>query len=211
MDSGATALVLQLSPVGRPLVPEAALTVAQVGDAMADHELEQERDRDQLIGELFDEHYAGLCRLAALLLGDRAAAEEAVQEAFLRTYTGWWRIRRPERAQWYLRRAVVNQCRSRQRRRVSEDRGNRIVHASDALPRLGEDPAGVADAVAVAAAVRALPPRQREAVVLRYYADLSEADIAEVLGCSTGTVKSQLSKARTSLAARLGDLREEVD
>jgi RNA polymerase sigma-70 factor (sigma-E family) len=164
--------------------------------------------RDALIGRLFDEHYPGLCRLAALLLGDRAAAEEAVQEAFLRTYAGWWRIRRPEQARWYLRRAVVNQCRSRQRRRVSEDRGNRVVHASERDSAAARDePGRRTEALVIADAVRALPPRQREAVVLRYFEDLSEADIATVLGCSEGTVKSQLSKARTTLARLLDSLR----
>jgi RNA polymerase sigma-70 factor (sigma-E family) len=163
--------------------------------------------RDALIGRLFDEHYGGLCRLAALLLGDRAAAEEAVQEAFLRTYAGWWRIRRPEQARWYLRRAVVNQCRSRQRRRTSEDRGNRVVHASERDGVGRDDPDRRTEAMVIADAVRALPPRQREAVVLRYFEDLAEADIASVLGCSEGTVKSQLSKARTTLARLLDDLR----
>ena len=87
--------------------------------------IERRAGRDEQVAALFDEHYAGLCRLATLLLDDRGAAEEVVQEAFLRTYSGWWRIRHPERARAYLRAAVVNQCRSRGRRRVSEDRGNR--------------------------------------------------------------------------------------
>ena len=163
--------------------------------------------RDAVIGRLFDEHYPGLCRLAALLLGDRAAAEEAVQEAFLRTYAGWWRIRRPEQARWYLRRAVVNQCRSRQRRRVSEDRGNRVVHATERDASTRDEPGRRTEAMVIADAVRALPPRQRETVVLRYFEDMAEADIATVLGCSEGTVKSQLSKARATLARLLDSLR----
>ena len=64
---------------------------------------------------LFDAHYVGLCRLATVLLDDPGVAEEAVQEAFLRTFVGWRRIRQPERAHAYLRAAVVNQCRSRGR------------------------------------------------------------------------------------------------
>lgn len=156
------------------------------------------------IADLFDQHYAGLCRLAALLLADRAAAEEVVQEAFLRTFAGWRRIRRPERAQWYLRAAVVNQCRSRARRRVSEERGNRTVWATEGR-REGEEWEGdrAGEALGVLEAVRALPTRQREAVVLRYYEDLGEADVASVLGCSVGTVKSQLAKARATLARLL--------
>jgi len=160
--------------------------------------------RDDQVAALFDEHYRGLCRLAAFLLDDPGAAEEAVQEAFLRTYSGWWRIRHPERAQHYLRAAVVNQCRSRGRRRRTEDQGNRIAWVD--ADRRAEDRTNEvsADALDVVDAVRALPPRQREAVVLRYYEDLSEADIAKALGCTVGTVKSQLSKARATLSERLG-------
>jgi RNA polymerase sigma-70 factor (sigma-E family) len=149
---------------------------------------------------LFDAHYVSLCRLAALLVSDRALAEEIVMEAFTRTLGGWRRIRDYDAAPAYLRRAVVNLARSSLSRRRLERRVNalsvaRTPPASEDVPR---DPA-------VAAAVAALPPRQRAAVVLRYYADLSEAEIAAALGCAPGTVKSQLSKARTTLAARLSE------
>ena len=158
-------------------------------------------DRHQQLTELYDLHYAGLCRLAAHLLCSTAQAEEVVQEAFLRTFAGWARIRQPERASWYLRTTVVNLCRSRMRRRTTEDRGNRTVWASARdVEWPGEHSEDVA---AVLDAVRALPQRQREAVVLRYYEDLAEADIARILHCSTGTVKSQLSKARATLAGLL--------
>jgi RNA polymerase sigma-70 factor (sigma-E family) len=159
--------------------------------------------RDEAVAALFDAHYDGLCRLAGFLLDDPGGAEEAVQEAFLRTFVGWRRIRHPERAHAYLRAAVVNQCRSRGRRRASEQRGNAKVWAGtpDADPATDAERTG--DVLAVLDAVRALPPRQREAVVLRYYADLGEAEVAAALGCSTGTVKSQLFKARATLAQRL--------
>ena len=169
---------------------------------------EHPRGRDDQIVALFDEHYGGLCRLASLLLGDAASAEEAVQDAFLRTYANWWRIRRPERAQWYLRAAVVNQCRSRGRRQSLEDRHYRAMAAQEGEAVAEDTPMG--ESTAVLAAIQSLPPRQREAVVLRYYQDLAEADIAAVLGCSIGTVKSQLSKARVSLAAALEPLREDM-
>jgi RNA polymerase sigma-70 factor (sigma-E family) len=156
--------------------------------------------RDEQVVGLFAQHYGGLCRLAALLTGDAAAAEEIVSEAFLRTYAGWWRLRRPEQAQWYLRRTVVNLCRSRQRRRSVEDRSNRTTWAAErdvlaAAPTAADD--------AVFDAVAGLPRRQREAVVLRYYQDLTEAEVARVLGCSLGTAKSQLSKARQTLGRLL--------
>jgi RNA polymerase sigma-70 factor (sigma-E family) len=160
---------------------------------------DERRQRDEEVAALFAEHYRGLCRLAAMLLGDAAGAEEAVQEAFLRTFTGWWRIRHPERVASYLRVAVVNQCRSRVRRRVSEDRGNRAVWAATPEGSPGPDIERSADSAAVLHAVDALPRRQREAVVLHYFHDLPEAEVAELLGCAVGTVKSQLSKARASL------------
>jgi RNA polymerase sigma-70 factor (sigma-E family) len=162
------------------------------------------RGRDEEVTALFATHYPSLCRLAAMLLGDREGAEEAVQEAFLRTFSGWWRIRHPERAAGYLRVAVVNQCRSRARRRVSEDRSNRTIWSAREEGRPEHDPDRSADAVTVTHAVDALPPRQREAVILHYYYDLSEADVARALGCTIGTVKSQLSKARSSLGRALG-------
>jgi RNA polymerase sigma-70 factor (sigma-E family) len=188
---------------------ESAALATAAGEVPAEEERvsASRSDRDAQVAALFDRHYPGLCRLATLLLGNAAAAEEAVQEAFVRTYTGWWRIRHPERAAAYLRAAVVNQCRSRGRRALSEERGNRTVWATERAPGR-RTPEQAADTVVVMDAVRALPRRQREAVVLTYYGDLSEADVARALGCSVGTVKSQLSKARAALARQLGDLKE---
>jgi RNA polymerase sigma-70 factor (sigma-E family) len=182
---------------------ETALVLARPAGEVAVTLRRPERDRE--VVALFDEHYRGLCRLATLLLGDEAAAEEVVQEAFLRTYAGWWRLRRPTRARWYLRAAVVNQCRSRGRRRAAEDRGNRTVWATEGADAPAWDTDRAGESLVVVEAVRALPRRQREAVVLRYYEDLSDADVAAVLGCSVGTVKSQLSKARATLARRLAE------
>jgi RNA polymerase sigma-70 factor (sigma-E family) len=173
-------------------------------------------DREEQIADLFLEYYDGLCRLAALLLSDRGGAEDVVQEAFLRTFSSWWRIRHLERAHWYLRTAVINQCRSRLRRRSTEDRSNRTIYATDperqTVGRLGTDSTHASDdSLVVMDAIRGLPPRQREAVILRYYEDLPEAEIAKVLGCSVGTVKSQLAKARSSLSVALGSMSLERD
>jgi RNA polymerase sigma-70 factor (sigma-E family) len=155
---------------------------------------------NDVLEAVFSQHYGGFCRLATLLLDDRGAAEEVVQEAFLRTFSSWRRLREPDRAQFYVRAAVVNLSRSRLRRRRSEEAGNR---ASWRRPEESDED-GLEDALAVLDAVRALPRRQRETVVLRYYEDLSEQEVARVLGCSVGTVKSQLARARASLAQRLG-------
>lgn len=157
------------------------------------------------VGVLFDRHYTALCRLAALILGDRGRAEEVVMDAFLHTCASWDRIREPARADAYLRRAVVNGAHTLARRHGVERRALALAGA-----RATREPAppGVEQWVAsapVVAAVQALPARQRAAVVLRYYADLPEAEIAELLGCAVGTVKSQLAKARASLARRLGE------
>jgi RNA polymerase sigma-70 factor (sigma-E family) len=158
--------------------------------------------RQDDLSQLFDAHWAPLCRLAFVLLGDATAAEDVVQEAFLGTFRGWARLRDPDRAGLYLRRAVVNASRSRLRRRPLEQRANAIAHGrSDDTGRDWTDASS--DAAIVLEAVRRLPERQRSAVVLRYYLDLPEAEIAETLGVAPGTVKSQLAKARKTLAREL--------
>ena len=154
--------------------------------------------------QLFDAHYPRLCRLARVIVGDPATAEEIVMEAFLRTLVGWRRIRDVDRAEAYLQRAVVNLSRTAARRQATERRATGTVAA-----RAVTDPETAADRHAAAdpvlRAVRALPHRQRAAVVLRYYADLTEEQAAEVLGCSVGTVKSQVAKAKRTLARVLAE------
>jgi RNA polymerase sigma-70 factor (sigma-E family) len=155
-------------------------------------------DRDRQIEALFNRHYAPMCRLAYLILGDAAAAEEIVMEALLKTFSGWRRIRDVDRLDAYLRRAVVNGCRSRIRRKGIEARVNE--QALSAEERRGRGGAWDAErhetSRLVWEAVKALPERQRACVVLRYFEDLPESQIADILECSVGTVKSQLSKAR---------------
>jgi RNA polymerase sigma-70 factor (sigma-E family) len=152
-----------------------------------------------LLSTLFDAHYRSLCRLAHVLLGDGAQAEDVVQEAFLRTFTGFGRLRDRSRADAYLRRCVINLSQSRLRRRSAEGRSNAAAQRGERF----EDLSGRQD-LDLLDAVRTLPPRQRATVVLFYYADLPESEVATTLGCSVGTVKSQLAKARTTLARCLG-------
>ena len=154
---------------------------------------------------LFRHHYAPMCRLAYVILGDAGRAEEVVMEAFVHTFGGWRGLRDVERADAYLRRTVVNLCRTQVRRRRVEDRSNAAHLRSGAGAAAGRDLAQDVANRQVWAAVRALPERQRAAVALRYYADLPEAEIAETLGCSVGTVKSQLSKARAALGRALAE------
>lgn len=171
-------------------------------------------EAEALLVECFERDYRSLQRLAFLMLGDRDLAEDVVQEVFLRTFSGWHRLREPDRAGAYLRTGVVNMCRSRMRHRYVEQKGNAAVAARPDAEGQTDQPGEASDstwlASAVLEAVRTLPPRQRAAVVLRYYSDLSEADMAAALGCAQGTVKSQLAKARATLAIRLGGLADEV-
>jgi RNA polymerase sigma-70 factor (sigma-E family) len=169
-----------------------------------------EVQRDREIAALFDRHYGPMCRLAYVILGDAAIAEELVMEAFLKTFSGWWRIRDRARIDAYLRRAVVNLCRSRIRRKAIEARVNATLHSREQVTTPAWDPERHETGRLVWQAVQTLPERQRAAVVLRYFEDLPEAEIAEALQCSVGTVKSQLSKARAKLERALGPMMTEV-
>jgi RNA polymerase sigma-70 factor (sigma-E family) len=165
--------------------------------------------RDQAVADLFERHYAPMCRLAYAILGDAPLAEEIVMESLLKTFTGWGRLRDPERADAYLRRSVVNLCRSKIRRKAIETRVNATIHHRDERKAPDWDPERHETSRLVWNAVVALPERQRACVVLRYFEDLPESEIAEILECSVGTVKSQLSKARAKLEPVLaGDLPE---
>lgn len=159
--------------------------------------------RDEQVAGLFDEHYPRLRDLAYVILGDRNLAEEIVMEAFLKTFTGWGRIRDLDRADAYLRRAVVNLCRSKIRRKVVEARSNAITYRRDERRAPDWDPEIHEESRELWTAVRDLPPRQRACIVLRYVEDLPEGDIAEIMDCSVGTVRSQLSRARRKLETSL--------
>jgi RNA polymerase sigma-70 factor (sigma-E family) len=159
---------------------------------------------DQLT-ELYTAHYRSLVRLAAFLTGDRDNAEEVVQDAYVSVHGSWRRLRELDKAEAYLRTAVVNASRSRLRRRQVAQRHR---------PEPQRDMASAesfavehAQREAVLEALRALPRRQREAVVLRYYGDLSEAQTAAAMGCSTGAVKSHTSRAMAALRPLLEDAR----
>lgn len=161
--------------------------------------------RDEQISTLFDAHYNKLRDLAYIILGDRNLAEEMVMEAFAKTFTGWARIRDLDRADAYLKRAVVNLCRSRIRRKVVEARSNAITYRREERKAPDWDPEIHEESRELWAAVRDLPVRQRACIILRYVEDLPEGDIAEILECSVGTVRSQMSRARRKLEVALGE------
>lgn len=156
-------------------------------------------DRNTHVAHLFNQNYSGLCRLAYLIVGDRTQAEELVMDAFVRTLSSWATVRDPERADAYLRRVVVNLCRSRLRRRHREGRQRNLAGPQ---PDTSADPG---DDVGLWQAVLALPAAQRCIVVLYYYEDRSIAEVATTMGCADGTVKSQLAKARSTLARRFNE------
>ncbi len=159
--------------------------------------------RDREIEALFDEHYRSLRGLAFVFLGDAQAAEEIVMDAFLKTFSGWDRFRRIENRPAYLRQMVVNGCRGKGRRAAVEARGLETIGAA-LERRQARSPSDQVDInLDLWKAVKELPPRQRACIVLRYLDDLPEAEIAQILKISIGTVKSQLFKARAALEQRL--------
>ncbi len=151
--------------------------------------------------EVFNAHHQGAVRLAWLLTGDADQAEDAVAEALAKVWVKWEQGRVHDPGP-YLRRAVVNEVRSRGRRKVLERREADRRTADDRGVRLHDDAA--ADHDLVWRSLGQLPPRQRQAIVLRYYEDLPEAEVAEMLGISVGTVKSQVSRGLDRLREVVG-------
>jgi RNA polymerase sigma-70 factor (sigma-E family) len=156
---------------------------------------------DLAVVELYSQHYRGLVRMAALLLRDTPTAEEVVQDAFVAMHGGWQRLRDTEKALAYLRQAVVNRSRSVLRHRTVVDKN--LQKAPPDMPSAEHGALVLLERDAVVAALRHLPDRQRAAIVLRYYADLSEADIAAAMGISRGAVKSHTSRGMAALRAAL--------
>ena len=149
------------------------------------------------VTELFQLHYRRLMGLAMLLVDDRETAEEVVQDAFEGLYRRWRRLRDQQAAVAYLNRSVVNGSRSRLRRRATERA--HVLPEAETVP--SAETSGVNRDVhrELTDAVRALPRRQREVVVLRYFLDLSEQQIAEWLGVSNGSVKRHAFRATAAL------------
>ncbi len=154
-------------------------------------------DADQAVTALYSANYRSLVRLAAMLVRDSGTAEEVVQDAFVAMHGGWRRLRDPDKALSYLRQSVVNRSRSVLRHRAVVEK-----YAPKGLPDAPSAEAGAIGELersAVIDALSGLPARQREALVLRYYADLSEAEIAHTMGISRGAVKSHTARGMTAL------------
>ncbi len=156
------------------------------------------RDRAQF-EDFMTSRWAGLVRLAFGLTGDRWLAEDLAQTALASAYASWWRVRRADDPDAYVRRILINASKGRWRRgRVAEQPAAPAAE----VPDPAADPATtVGDRSALLAALSALPPRQRAVVVLRYWEDLSDAQAAALLGCSASTVRSQAARALAKLRA----------
>jgi RNA polymerase sigma-70 factor (sigma-E family) len=151
------------------------------------------------LGELYAAHAPDAVRLGYLLTGDRALAEDLVHEAFVRLFGRFRDLRNPDAFGAYLRTTVVNLSRSHFRRRRVErgyvDRAGRETDQQQEVDVAGREE--------LWRALQSLRPRQRAAIVLRYYEDLTEAQTAEVLGCAVGTVKSLVSRGIDQLRQEL--------
>jgi RNA polymerase sigma-70 factor (ECF subfamily) len=157
----------------------------------------------------FDEFYAGAVgRLVGQLFpvtGDLHEAEEVVQEAFTRAAARWQRLRDYDLPEAWVRRVAIN---------LAADRARNLRRRARAMRRLQTPPEALpasVEALALAEALRTLPIRQRQVLVLHYLVDLQVEEIAQTLGMPQGTVKSLLSRGRHALAAKLGETEEVLD
>lgn len=166
------------------------------GSGGADEAMTAGTTVDQLT-ETYRTHYRSLLGLAALLLDDTASCEDVVQEAFIRVHSARKRVRDPQKTLAYLRQTVVNLSRSTLRRRIL---GLKLL--SKPMPDMASAEEGAYDRMErdeLKQALRGLQRRQREVLVLRYFADMTEAQVAEVLGLSLGSVKAYGSRGIAAL------------
>lgn len=160
-------------------------------------------DAAAAVTDLFRAHHLELVRLALVMTGDLATAEDVVQDAFERLHRGWRGLRQPSSSLAYVRSSVLNGCRSVHRR---------AAVARKHVPRLAEPDVSAPDAAsaaddrgAMAAALRSLPRRQREVLVLRYYLDLDVAEIADTLRIAPSSVRAANTRGLAALARALGE------
>ncbi len=156
--------------------------------------------RAELVDVVFRRHYAALLRLAVVMLGDREAAEDAVQDAFVALHRNVSKLRDPEAAEAYVRSAVLNRCRSWVRRQATQ-RAKRPLLLVQARPSTStEERIEFRDEVgSLVTAMRSLPRRQREALACRFVLELSVAETAELLDISAGSVKTHTHRGLQAL------------
>jgi len=176
---------------------------ANVRAPVEPHEFRLPDGRDAATTALFEAHYPRLVSLARRILSDPEGAEDVVMDAFVGLYRRWDRVRRPDDVYFYLRASVVNGSRNRIRRLVLA-RSKASPGDVDAAP-VNEPVLLMLDQQAMVDALRRLSLRQRQVLVLRYYEDLSEAEIASTLGCAVGSVKTHAVRGLRALALQLGE------
>ena len=152
------------------------------------------------IDRLYGEHAGPALRLAYLLTGDRPLAEDLVHDAFIRLFSRFRHLREPESFGAYLNRTIVNHSRDHHRRRGLENRHLERERATTASSQPGPAPE---DRYVLLDALNALPVRQRAAVVLHHYQDMSERQVAEALDCSLGAAKALIARGMESLRAHM--------
>ena len=157
------------------------------------------RDRDAEFRDFYLTEAPRLRRMALMMTGDPDRASDLAQEACVRTYTAWGRIRGEDPTP-YAKRALVNLCRNAYRRKMLE-----LRKAPPAPPDIVDQGGRIEEALRVATALSVLPPIQRAVVLLRFYEDLSEPDIARVLDRPLNTIKSDLRRALQKLRPVLED------
>ena len=158
------------------------------------------------ITALYGAHALGLIRLALVMTGDRQAAEDIVHDAFCGLHRRWPALRDSSKALLYVRSAVLNGCRMEFRRLKSTSATTGRLAAEPPSAWSAESAAlAIQEQQEVLTALRRLPPRQREALVLRYYLDLSEADTAAAMRVSKGTAKSTVARGLRALRDLLGE------
>jgi RNA polymerase sigma-70 factor (sigma-E family) len=180
---------------------DVGLRISDGGDAVPSDATERPRAGSRMDG-LYARHIDAMVRLAYLMTGDHQTAEDLAQEAFIKTFGRWRHLRQGSSFEAYLRTTVVNLARSHFRRRSVE---RRSLSRQGALPPPVSPETGSGLDGRLREALLGLPQRQRAAVVLRYYEDLSEAQTAEMLHCSVGNVKALASKGMARLREVLAD------
>jgi RNA polymerase sigma-70 factor (sigma-E family) len=169
--------------------------------------IDRDTSVDDALTALYHEHALRLTRLAYVMLGDRGAAEDIVQEAFAGLHRNWGRLADQSRAVFYLRSSVLNGCRDVLRRSTRSLTLTLVDELPDAprtvTPSAESSVLSVEERQAVVTAIRQLPARQREALVLRFYLDEPEREIARLMGVRPGTVRSTTARALAALARLL--------
>jgi RNA polymerase sigma-70 factor (sigma-E family) len=173
-------------------VTDIAPTLGGAGDAV------NARDRTQF-DEFMASRWPGLVRLAFGLTGDRWLAEDLAQTALASAYAAWWRVRRADDPDAYVRRILINASKSRFRRHQLSEQPSEPGDLPD--PEVADAAADVGERSALLTALAELPPRQRAVVVLRYVEDMTDTQVGALLGCSASTVRSQAARALAKLRA----------